>query len=161
MSLMQVPLRSRQGPGVSVDVHCFCRFPCWAPGRLGYPPGSILGSVFLWRCFCRHKPHCSSSRDSGFCTCTKFGRLPPPKLYVHVKGSRSLSTHRAGWDGFENWPGKALKNVRGFAPHLFEGLPGPPGPARLPARLPSGTQENPLSSRRPIREGGVAKPQTC
>jgi hypothetical protein len=44
-------------------------------------------------------------------------------------------------------PGKAFKNVGGFAPHIMEGLPGPPGPARLqkrsqtnPARLPSGTQ---------------------
>jgi hypothetical protein len=27
-----------------------------APGRLSYPPGPILGSVFLLRCLCRHKP---------------------------------------------------------------------------------------------------------
>ncbi len=27
-------------------------------------------------------------------------------------------------------PGKAPKNVGGEAPHIFEGLPGPPGPAR-------------------------------
>ncbi len=32
----------------------------WAPGRLSYPPGPILGSVFLWRCFCRQKPPCRS-----------------------------------------------------------------------------------------------------
>ncbi len=48
-------------------------------------------------------------------------------------------------------PGRALKNVGknvgGEAPHIFEGFPGPPGPARPqqctpenPARLPSGTQ---------------------
>ena len=44
-------------------------------------------------------------------------------------------------------PWKAFKNVGGDAPHLFEGLPGPPGLARPqkctptnPARLPSGTQ---------------------
>ncbi len=43
-------------------------------------------------------------------------------------------------------PGKALKKVGGFAPHILEGFPGPPGPARPqkrtpknPARLPSGT----------------------
>ena len=56
-------------------------------------------------------------------------------------------------------PGKALKNVGGEAPHRFEGLPGPPGPARpqkrtpkIPARLPSSTQtltsENPLTALR-------------
>ncbi len=28
-------------------------------------------------------------------------------------------------------PGKALRNLGGFAPHLFEGLTGAPGPARL------------------------------
>ncbi len=46
-------------------------------------------------------------------------------------------------------PGKALQNVGGFAPHIFEGFPGPAGPARPqkrtpknPARLPSGTQTN-------------------
>ncbi len=44
-------------------------------------------------------------------------------------------------------PGKAFKNVEGFAPHIFEGFPGSPGPARPqkrtptnPARLHSGTQ---------------------
>ncbi len=49
-------------------------------------------------------------------------------------------------------PGKGFKNVGGEAPHIFEGFPVPPGPARpqkfsqqiparLPsARLPSGTQ---------------------
>ncbi len=44
-------------------------------------------------------------------------------------------------------PGKALKSVGGFSPDRFEGLPGPPGPARpqkmdppkIRARLPSGT----------------------
>ncbi len=41
--------------------------------------------------------------------------------------------------------GKAFEHVGGFAPHRFEGFPGPPGPARPqkrtpknPARLPSG-----------------------
>ncbi len=28
-------------------------------------------------------------------------------------------------------PGKAFKNVGGEAPHIYEGLPGLPGPARL------------------------------
>ncbi len=36
------------------------RFP-WAPGRLSYLPGSILGSVFLWWCFCRQEPPCSGN----------------------------------------------------------------------------------------------------
>ncbi len=43
--------------------------------------------------------------------------------------------------------GKAFRNAGGEAPHLFEGFPGPPGPARPQkftpknlARLPSGTQ---------------------
>ncbi len=47
-------------------------------------------------------------------------------------------------------PGKAFKSVGAFAPHIFEGFPGPPGPARLqtctqktPARPPSGTQPRP------------------
>jgi hypothetical protein len=46
-------------------------------------------------------------------------------------------------------PGKALQKVGGCAPHLFEGLPGPPGPA-IPqkrtaknlARLSSGITQN-------------------
>ncbi len=47
---------------------------------------------------------------------------------------------KAVWPGFwgaflksgrPRGPGKALKNVRGFAPHILEGFPGPPGPARL------------------------------
>jgi hypothetical protein len=33
-------------------------------------------------------------------------------------------------------PGKALKNVGGFASHNFEGFPGPPGPARPQKRTP-------------------------
>ncbi len=44
-------------------------------------------------------------------------------------------------------PGKAFQKVGGEDPHIFEGSPGPPGPARPqkrtqtnPARLPSGTQ---------------------
>ena len=44
-------------------------------------------------------------------------------------------------------PGKAFQKVGVLAPHLFEGLPGRPGPARPqkntpknPARLPAGTQ---------------------
>ena len=35
-------------------------------------------------------------------------------------------------------PGKAFKNVGGEAPHILEGFPGPPGPARLQ----KGTQQN-------------------
>ncbi len=31
-----------------------CRSP-WVSGRVSYSPGPILGSVFLWRCFCRQK----------------------------------------------------------------------------------------------------------
>ncbi len=38
-------------------VFVFGRFP-WAPGRLSYTPGPSLGSVFLWRCFCRQKSSC-------------------------------------------------------------------------------------------------------
>ncbi len=33
-------------------------------------------------------------------------------------------------------PGKALRNVGGEAPHIPEGLPGPPGPARHQKRTP-------------------------
>ena len=33
-------------------------------------------------------------------------------------------------------PGKAFKNVRGVAPHILEGFPGPPGPARPQKRTP-------------------------
>ncbi len=53
------------------------------------------------------------------------------------------------WSGRPREPGKTLKKVGGEAPHIFEGLPGPPGPARpakhtskKTARLPSGTQRN-------------------
>ena len=45
-------------------------------------------------------------------------------------------------------PGKVFKKVGSEAPHILEGLPGPPGPARPQrctpknqARLPSGTQK--------------------
>ncbi len=51
-------------------------------------------------------------------------------------------------------PGKAFKNVGGFAPHIFEGFPGPPGPARHQKR----TQKT-----RPVgfpRRGQVAPPPT-
>ncbi len=33
-------------------------------------------------------------------------------------------------------PGKAFKNVGGEAPHILQGLPGPPGPARPQKRTP-------------------------
>ncbi len=46
-------------------------------------------------------------------------------------------------------PGRAFKNVGGFAPHIFERFPGLPGPDTLKnapklnlARLPSGTQDD-------------------
>ncbi len=38
----------------------FGRFPS-VSGRVSYPPGPILGSAFLWRCFCRQKPPCMLS----------------------------------------------------------------------------------------------------
>ncbi len=34
------------------------RFP-WVSGRVFYPPGPILESVFLWPCFCRQRPPCT------------------------------------------------------------------------------------------------------
>ncbi len=46
-ALIQAPLRSEQGPSVSVGLSVFGRLP-WDPGRLSYPPGPI-GSMFLWR----------------------------------------------------------------------------------------------------------------
>ena len=70
-------------------------------------------------------------------------------------------------------PGKTFQNVGGFAPHLFEGVPGPPGPARLqkwtpnkPARMPSGTQvpeatreDRPGSRMRSASQCGPAHPK--
>ncbi len=43
------------------------RFP-WAPSRCSYPPGPprILGSVFLWRCFCWQKPPCTRKPGCHF-----------------------------------------------------------------------------------------------
>ncbi len=60
-ALRQKPLRS----GARFLIFCgfgflFGRFP-WVSGRASYPPGSILGSVFLWLCFCRQKLPCSPS----------------------------------------------------------------------------------------------------
>jgi hypothetical protein len=61
MVLIQTPLRSGQGAWVSVVfLYVLGGFPL-VSGRLSYPPGPILGSVFLWRCFCRRKPLCSPS----------------------------------------------------------------------------------------------------
>ncbi len=74
------------------------------------------------------------------------------------------------WDAFlrsrrPRGPGKAFKKVWGEAPHIFEGLPGPPGPARPqkctptnPARLPSGTQ-HPAPGPRPMKLTVVGPPQ--
>ncbi len=35
----------------------FCSFT-WVSGLFVYPPGPILASAFLWRCFCRQKLPC-------------------------------------------------------------------------------------------------------
>ena len=40
------------------DFWVFGRFP-GVSCRVSYPPGPILESVFLWRCFCRQKPPCN------------------------------------------------------------------------------------------------------
>ncbi len=31
----------------------------WVSGWFSYPPGLILESGFLWRCFCRQEPPCN------------------------------------------------------------------------------------------------------
>ncbi len=76
--------------------------------------------------------------DVRVCSWNMHGDLVRP-------GYRRFAFLRSGRPG---GPGKTLKNVGGEAPHLVEGLSGPPGPARPqkctpkhPARLPSGTQE--------------------
>jgi hypothetical protein len=67
--------------------------------------------------------------------------VPEASLAGFLGGARLRSGRPLG-------PGKAFKKVGGFAPHILQGFPGPPGPARLqegtpknPARLPSGTQK--------------------
>ncbi len=82
-------------------------------------------------------------------------------MFEFWSGSADPPTHKIGYlkaiwpdllgellrSGRPRGPGKAFKNVGGEAPHLFEGFPRPPGPARIqkrtptnPARLPSGTR---------------------
>ncbi len=52
---------SKVGTG-SLSVCWFLQFlfrVLWVPGRLSYPSGSILGSVLMWRRFCRQKVPCT------------------------------------------------------------------------------------------------------
>ncbi len=42
-------------------------------------------------------------------------------------------------------PGETLKKVGGFAPHIFEGCPGPPGPARPQKRTPTNPNKSPTN----------------
>ena len=56
-ALIQKPIRSEEGPSVSVGFHGFWSFSVGF-GIVSYPPGLILESVFLWLCFSRQKPSC-------------------------------------------------------------------------------------------------------
>ena len=60
-------------------VFAVCGRVPWAPGLFFYPPGPILGSVFLWRCFSRQKPPCWVPEGSlaGFLGCV-FEVWPAP-----------------------------------------------------------------------------------
>ncbi len=65
--------------------------------------------------------------------CSDFGSAIPGRPKNHESGY--LKSGRIYWGaGFRSGrprePGKAFKNVGGFASRRFEGLPGPPGPAR-------------------------------
>ncbi len=67
------------GTGVDTETHAFGRgrvpgflwvlaaFGCFplVSGRVFSPPGSILGSAFLWRCFWRQKPPCVGRRGGA------------------------------------------------------------------------------------------------
>jgi hypothetical protein len=50
-------------------------------------------------------------------------------------------------------PGKAGKSLEGEAAHLFEGLPGLPGPARLQKRIPK--QSGQLAFKYPDLDPGI------
>ncbi len=52
------------GPAGKKGFGVFGGFP-WVSGLVSYPPGPILESAFLWRCFCRQKPPCSGFVAGG------------------------------------------------------------------------------------------------
>ncbi len=54
---MQLPPGRGTAAEVLLVFVVFGRLP-WSPGRLFYHPGPILGSAFLWRCFCPQKLPC-------------------------------------------------------------------------------------------------------
>ncbi len=59
----------------------------WVPGRFSYPPDPILGSVFLWRCFCRQKTFLQlriCEKPSG-----EYGlqREPTARLHMSFEGT--------------------------------------------------------------------------
>ena len=120
-------------------------FGCVLPQRAeGETTVSVLLAVLLRR---RHlfelqafqqKWASASAQDCGRCrtsiACVTSGMgsyiwVPEGSLAGFIWGAFLRS-------GRPRRPGKALKNVGGFAPHMFEGLPGPPGPARPQKRTP-------------------------
>ncbi len=58
-ALMQVLLRSGQGPQISLSVFKVSGRFSWVPGLLFYHASPSFGSVFWWRCFCRQKHPCT------------------------------------------------------------------------------------------------------
>jgi hypothetical protein len=101
---MQVPLRVLEFLWFS---RFRIRFP-WVPGRLFYPLGPILGSVFLWQCFCRQKLPCRELQDSSL---------------FPVSGLGSEIVDLGGLVG-SLLPQNPLEKVRGVACHLLQGVVG-------------------------------------
>jgi hypothetical protein len=80
----------------------FGPFP-WCSCRLSCPPGTILGSVFVWRRFCRQKPPCNFPRGPSFFICKKSVLRPlqnrpllkgPPQRCSPVAAGRFARRHR-------------------------------------------------------------------
>ncbi len=87
--------------------------------RPGHPHAAQVKKV---KTLIKNKKYPPDGSRENQCERTKTGWVPEGSLAVF--GGAFLRSRRP------RGPGKALQNAGGEAPHIFEGLPGPPGPAR-------------------------------
>ncbi len=121
---------------------CFRSLPSlkasWV-GCLRRPPGSSAGPVI-------------KITGQGFRITVAWGQVWQRKAAGNFdrvpEGSLARFAGAFLRSGRPRGPGRPSKMWWASPPHFFEGIPGPPGPARLqkstpkiPARLPSGTQD--------------------
>ncbi len=93
-AMLQKPLRPGQGPGVSVG---FLGFGCFLFGfrPCFLPPGPIVESAFLWRCFRWQKPPCSQYCHCACCATAVMRRVVP--ISEDLSGSGSLLLLHPVW----------------------------------------------------------------